>query len=1222
VRSGFWHTEYFGRLFPGGDHDHTWLLTSRELKRLDRFGGSISIKLAIDADYFVSIDGTLSGWAIHREFNTADKAPWRDILQVQFLNDQGVLADPIDIPSCRNVASVTIAYLWITCDSSIVRISREGKVDHFSDSKFFETVRTFDEGRGAWIIGFSDIKHVDPEAPDPRQRSRDFPLTEDLLFLRPIGHSDDGRFLWLADQAREAQQRLFLLDMKGAEEQWKRPIAKLDTKEAKEQREWPIARYYEGFYVNGDFGADEGFQTNFQTTSDGGAVWAPGYHFTMDGNHVSLPDDLDLIRIANRGDRAWFRDKSSDIFLLTFMDNGTWQRRKVSDTQFYDFGSLDIGWNIVWNIFDAGQPGLWTRCNRHICLVDSDGNTIVYHDPELLQFAPANRDLFDPVDRIDAAPDGRHAVVRERRIHEPNHLWLLGVDDPVDLGKTPFDYTAKSIQVARDGRHFWLAPSSDRPRTSFIASYLVETPVYLYGTTDDVTVRVSLDQYPVEPGATTTVRMRRGEARPSVAVTWAGGGQPPPFKMELVLLAHGRVVASTTPLVPAGSPGATGVSTVDRHFEPLQWAEGVDSDGPFVVELRLQDPFGDEMTFLTGEVRFAVPILDLPWVRSLLLYAALLVLAAVLLVVFRPSFPRMSRALPSLVAALGAGAGAVGPKLNHALDLHLDATVLLGLLGGTLGACLIAGVVSAGAFRLIVETEPFHAMAPLLLTVPRVRRRLYLDYLRKRVEEPLRHARRAANDEHYSVVPVRVLSRAEADGAPVGVLDDPAVQICALVASRDVDARWDVLIESPGGRGKSALVREVVQHAADEFCRRRGAPLPLLIETSDGKRSFDELVTAAVKDCLVASTTVTARLRAGDFFVVVDGLSESSLAPDAVREFVRRDDIAVRALFATRPHDRYRAALEAADRFVIVEPLSLDASTLPHFVEAYRDGGAGLSDRLQAICRGRDGSYLPILVRLALLVGGENADSVAAVYQQAFLRLLGRREAMDEGAAQRALDEAAQLCLATFWPDGHRGIAYADAAAARVELLDRLVAAGVLVSAGAVPRTGRPRELRFFHDSMQSYLTARALFAKDDWKALARAAGAPEFQGGSDAAGRQSSEVFQMCLQVFAPDERLAAALRGDLEAWARDHGGDLARNVVLAAIMEGMRGDVEAALDPALGGGAVLQEVVRRSDVGAATERVHRLGALYSAVAPLVWPLRGRTPPVAVPVEPQTTAA
>jgi hypothetical protein len=1171
AKSGFWRIEHYGHLYHDGDHDHAWLLRGRTLYLLDRFGGEAAMASLKEIDFFLPIDGTLSGWAVTNEDIPTERNHHR---KVQYLNDSGAVVFSVDAPWCDTNKEATDSYLWMSCSNSAIRIARHDKPSIWSSQAIGGTstpyIQTFDGGRGAWLVALENVLRAQPEAADPRRQQRKFPFFPGL-WMSPIGGSSDGRFLWVSPNDTSGQ-RFFVVDADSNDARWKQPA---------------VASPYSG---------------GLHVSPDGMYAYGHQQRVMADRRRIPFPDDVSMFRPSRHSDRAWYLSQQRRQFeLVKFTPDGTWSHTSIPDARYLEPAEPPG------NVEDSTQLGLWARCGEHLCLVDADGKITMYRAPEALQQSNDSEPRFKLL-HIEAAPDHRHAFVRGTQDEKavPDHLWRLGGGAPLDFGNVPLYGDGTELVITKDATHFWLGPGSG----GLVGSEsLLSSRVCLYGTADDIAVQVSMNKQVIDPSEIHTVRTSPREVRPELAATLGGRPLPDKFTVKVVLVNHRRIVATASP--------------VDKQFGALQWSDGAAGDGPFVVEVHVRDEFGDEMTIRAGEMRFEAPILDLPWVRSLLVYAALLVLAGALLVAFRPSAPRVSRALPSLVAALGTGGAAIGPRLSHALDFHLDATVLLGLLGGTLGVCLIAGVVSAGAFRLIVETEPFHAMAPLLLAVPRVRRRLYLDHLRKRVEEPLRHARRAANDEHYSVVPARVLARTEADGAPAGVLGDPAAQICALVAARDPDARWDVLIESPGGRGKSALVREVVQRAAGAFRRDRGAPLPLLIEAGDGKPSLDALVIAAVKDCLVAATTVTARLRAGDFFVVVDGLSESSLAPDAVREFVRRDDLAVRALFATRPNERHRAALEAAARFAVVEPLELDETTLPRFVDTYRGDGPGLSDRLRTICRGRDGKYLPILVRLALLVGGDGADSIAAVYQQAFLQLLGRREAIDENAARRALDEAARLCLDTFWPDGHRGIAYADAAAERVELLDRLVVAGVLVPAGPVPRAGRPRELRFFHDSMQSYLTARALFARDDWKALARAAGSPEFQGGSDAAGRQSSEVLQMCLEVFAPDERLAAALRGDLEAWARDHGGDLARNAVLAAISEGMRGDVEAALDPALGGGAVLHEAVRRSDAGSAAERVHRLGALYGAVAPLVWPLRGPTiAPAAAPVEPQTTAA
>ena len=97
--------------------------------------------------------------------------------------------------------------------------------------------------------------------------------------------------------------------------------------------------------------------------------------------------------------------------------------------------------------------------------------------------------------------------------------------------------------------------------------------------------------------------------------------------------------------------------------------------------------------------------------------------------------------------------------------------------------------------------------------------------------------------------------------------------------------------------------------------------------------------------------------------------------------------------------------------------------------------------------------------------------------------------------------------------DGRRLIVFRDSP--DESKLRRLLDAGLLVSADARPGPV-PTHVRFFHDSMQSYLTARALYARyasqARWDCLWRAAGEPGFaREQSDLMTEAGSELFDEC---------------------------------------------------------------------------------------------------------------
>ncbi|MFY0578318.1 hypothetical protein ACN28S_32015 [Cystobacter fuscus] len=150
---------------------------------------------------------------------------------------------------------------------------------------------------------------------------------------------------------------------------------------------------------------------------------------------------------------------------------------------------------------------------------------------------------------------------------------------------------------------------------------------------------------------------------------------------------------------------------------------------------------------------------------------------------------------------------------------------------------------------------------------------------------------------------------------------------------------------------------------------------------------------------------------------------------------------------------------------------------------------------------------------------------------------------------------AGEFCLRTYWINGIRSLRYRNAP--EQERMQKLLQAGILVPDDVNPRTGQlPSQVRFFHDSMQSYLTARGLFlrehAADAWDILWRTAADPLFTSAqSEFSSGAGSELFQMCLQVFGPEEKLRRELTRQLLEWALLYDDMLTKRAILDALPE-----------------------------------------------------------------------
>jgi hypothetical protein len=207
--------------------------------------------------------------------------------------------------------------------------------------------------------------------------------------------------------------------------------------------------------------------------------------------------------------------------------------------------------------------------------------------------------------------------------------------------------------------------------------------------------------------------------------------------------------------------------------------------------------------------------------------------------------------------------------------------------------------------------------------------------------------------------------------------------------------------------------------------------------------------------------------------------------------------------------------------------------------------------------------------------------------------------------------EASQWCLKTYWVDGLRRRRY-EAVEPQKQLWD----AGVLIRADGL---SPPREVQFFHDSMQSFLTAHGLAAQDGegyaqlppppgddpqgWdrgRVLLRAAADPVFtRARSDLLLKGAAELFQMCLATFVPREGLRRWLHGELENWAVVYEEYLSKDRIKAALPRSMR----IRLKPDEKVADVLRRAADRCfTADEKADSVDRLGALYAGLARLVF--------------------
>jgi hypothetical protein len=91
-------------------------------------------------------------------------------------------------------------------------------------------------------------------------------------------------------------------------------------------------------------------------------------------------------------------------------------------------------------------------------------------------------------------------------------------------------------------------------------------------------------------------------------------------------------------------------------------------------------------------------------------------------------------------------------------------------------------------------------------------------------------------------------------------------------------------------------------------------------------------------------------MRFGHFFLVIDGLSESTIRLESLQAHLTDYGTVCPLLLASRPSEDYRRVIEATDAWLIAEPALLDDRTLESFVEQYGASAASFDDDLKEAC--------------------------------------------------------------------------------------------------------------------------------------------------------------------------------------------------------------------------------------------------------------------------------
>jgi hypothetical protein len=534
--------------------------------------------------------------------------------------------------------------------------------------------------------------------------------------------------------------------------------------------------------------------------------------------------------------------------------------------------------------------------------------------------------------------------------------------------------------------------------------------------------------------------------------------------------------------------------------------------------------------------------------------------------------------------------------------------------------------VSPWIFRKIVRIQPFQLMASLALRSSRLRQRYfrdYLNYLCLILDDQKIGAR-----EKYAPMPALVHERGDAEPK---LEPEPAERIKEILSNRRPKARKHVIIEAPGGHGKSALLREIICSICND--RRDNPQIPVPVLCSDSGGEIEEMVARALGEYDIGDSFLKDMVEAGDFVVFIDDPTEMGVKAETIMRFVRSmAGASSRLVVAMRPDESLREALEESVSWIRVEPQPLTEETLNKFVKAY--GRSSLDDSVKEACRSREGNYLQILVKLAIIIGDEKGlTNKKDLYRLALGWLL--RDKVENKPSNQIREMAIDLCLKTYWKDGSRQLACARRDNEDRKTIQLLRTAGILIDMDSIHpkvRGEEPETVRFFHDSIQSYLTACGLDglheSEKDKSVLWKAAGDERFLDAPiDEQGASQSELFEMCVEVFNNKEKLLKHMVCDLLDWADRYGNDITMNEVLGAVPSdisdpskriGLRKKTDDLTPGNYGAGCALKKAVcvclgcsdcesrevSPHDVRVNGKNLQYIAKLYCGLAPITWDL------------------
>lgn len=567
--------------------------------------------------------------------------------------------------------------------------------------------------------------------------------------------------------------------------------------------------------------------------------------------------------------------------------------------------------------------------------------------------------------------------------------------------------------------------------------------------------------------------------------------------------------------------------------------------GRYNIKLNYTDDLGSNLTFAWNNVRVKYNPLKDPIFAAGVIGFAIIVISSFLL--FSKVLLETYRGWAFISFLTFAWAGSAVPSVVEWFRKILPYNPLLLniLLLSYVSLLMLFGLIRPGIFRKLSRTKPFSAISRFALLLPHVSKKFYKDYILK-LSHRLKNDRERARGETYCTIPAVGKHSSEQKAEQ---LNNPVSHIFNLLLKPGKDSRPVFLIEGVGGCGKSAMIREIIRRLLEHFDSRSFTPLPIYISEPEAGKTINQMIEGQLGDHAISSDYLEIQIERGDFIVFIDNLHEEKISTDTIHKYISNSMTNPSSLVsASRYHDKVHHTFNTYPNTYFVNPQPLDNDTLADFVNNYEPGYT-LPEEIKASCRTTSGTYNSLLIRLALMNKDLENTSPAGIYRGALIALLERSGSQtDKLSPAEILKKTMQLCKNTYWKNGDRDIA---TKLNDTDLIPILQEAGILVPVKDDPQ-GNLLLVRFFHDTMQSFLTAWALAEDEEWQSLEQAAGHKFFQEDLDQT-QPGNELFRMCLETFQPKNRLKRELTRIMQTWADNEAVDevISKRVILNALPE-----------------------------------------------------------------------